>query len=341
MKFHILLIAFLHVGFISLSAQNSATNIEIQNEQVFISSTEDIRLSTGSSGKAYYNNQELAVKSESGRSATIIIAASNASERSKAGADYVCTGDNDHLIIQQVLDELKETGGSISFSEGTFYFQSQVIPSGKIKMSGQGSATIFTGKEPYYKSHLGMIMCGDDLELNISDMTFVGDDGGLKAITYLYGPLWGSTNVVSVGKNIKQITLQNLSFENFQVRPIEFSGKNAMVENVIVKGVVLRNVPDLSFDQINNLIFCDVFKDDSFPNDNGRILFLENIQKLIVNNVISGSEIQIRGTGVISSCICTKINLRETSKACIAFGNKTTSGIINSGTNNHIFNNYQ
>lgn len=40
------------------------------------------------------------------RSATLIVAASDASAKSKAGADYICDGTSDDVQIQTEIDEL-------------------------------------------------------------------------------------------------------------------------------------------------------------------------------------------------------------------------------------------
>lgn len=54
------------------------------------------------------------------RTATLVIAASDSSDRSKVQADYVCDGIADNEEIQAANDALPSTGGNIRFSEGTF-----------------------------------------------------------------------------------------------------------------------------------------------------------------------------------------------------------------------------
>ena len=55
-----------------------------------------------------------------GRGATIVVAASDSSVKSKRNADYVCAGANDEVVIQEAIDALPETGGKIQFLEGHF-----------------------------------------------------------------------------------------------------------------------------------------------------------------------------------------------------------------------------
>jgi hypothetical protein len=54
------------------------------------------------------------------RSATQIVAASNASPRSKLGADFVCDGTNDEVEIKAAHDALPPGGGTIVLSDGKF-----------------------------------------------------------------------------------------------------------------------------------------------------------------------------------------------------------------------------
>ena len=57
---------------------------------------------------------------EVSRSAILVVAASDASAKSKAGADYVCDGTADDVEIQAALDALPSVGGTVVLSEGTF-----------------------------------------------------------------------------------------------------------------------------------------------------------------------------------------------------------------------------
>lgn len=54
------------------------------------------------------------------RTATYVIAASDSTSQSKAQADYVCDGTDDHVEIQAAIDALPTTGGRIVLDEGTY-----------------------------------------------------------------------------------------------------------------------------------------------------------------------------------------------------------------------------
>ncbi len=76
------------------------------------------------------------------RSATLVVAASDSSEKSKAQADYVCDGTADNVEIQAALDALPATGGEIHFLDGTFQLAATVARAiDNVKWSGIGMGT--------------------------------------------------------------------------------------------------------------------------------------------------------------------------------------------------------
>jgi len=60
------------------------------------------------------------------RSATLVVAASNASPRSKLGADYVCDGTADEVEINAAIAALPAGGGKVVLSEGTFTLAARI-----------------------------------------------------------------------------------------------------------------------------------------------------------------------------------------------------------------------
>lgn len=65
-------------------------------------------------------NSNLSATHKITRSATIVIAASDSSEKSKAQADYVCSGIDDQVTINAAISALPSSGGKIVLLEGTF-----------------------------------------------------------------------------------------------------------------------------------------------------------------------------------------------------------------------------
>jgi hypothetical protein len=56
-----------------------------------------------------------------GGAMTVQVAAYNATADSKEKADFVCTGADDELVIQQAIDRIASSGGEVALSEGDFF----------------------------------------------------------------------------------------------------------------------------------------------------------------------------------------------------------------------------
>ncbi|NMA10135.1 MAG: hypothetical protein GX932_03835, partial [Methanomicrobiales archaeon] len=78
---------------------------------------------------------------------TIIVAASDSSAASKAGADYICDGIDDQYEIQAAIDALPARGGTVQLTEGTFKCSGNILPGSYTTLKGQGDESthlIFT-----------------------------------------------------------------------------------------------------------------------------------------------------------------------------------------------------
>lgn len=89
----------------------------------------------------------------------IYIAASNSSDKNKAVADYICTGTNDEVVIQQAVDELTH-GGTIQLLDGDYYFDSFPVNNSCVYFKNSGYARTITIKgtteNKSYLSHYGV-----------------------------------------------------------------------------------------------------------------------------------------------------------------------------------------
>jgi len=72
------------------------------------------------------------------RTATLVVAASNASALAKAEADYVCDGVADNVQIQAAIDALPASGGKVLLSEGTFTIAAAISIANRLILQGQG-----------------------------------------------------------------------------------------------------------------------------------------------------------------------------------------------------------
>jgi len=78
--------------------------------------------------------------------ATIFVAAHNARPEVKALADFVCTGSNDDLVIEQAINSLPPSGGRVVLSEGDFILGSSIdILRSNVTLEGQGAGTVIKG----------------------------------------------------------------------------------------------------------------------------------------------------------------------------------------------------
>ncbi len=85
------------------------------------------------------------------RSATRLVAASDADVRSKIEADFVCDGTDDDVEIQAALDALPAAGGKIHLTDGVFNLSATVARAiGGVTFSGRGRGTKvnFNGSDP-------------------------------------------------------------------------------------------------------------------------------------------------------------------------------------------------
>lgn len=75
------------------------------------------------------------------RAATLVVAASDSSTKSRQAADYRCNGTDDHVEIQAALDALPANGGEVMLMEGTFYIGVRITPDSNQTLRGQGANT--------------------------------------------------------------------------------------------------------------------------------------------------------------------------------------------------------
>lgn len=81
-----------------------------------------------------------------GRTATVVVAAVDASLQARAQADLNCDGVSDQDTINEAFNHLGANGGRVVLSEGTFVIDGPiVIPVDNITLRGQGRSTLIDG----------------------------------------------------------------------------------------------------------------------------------------------------------------------------------------------------
>lgn len=83
------------------------------------------------------------------RQATITIAASDSSFKSKIMADFVCTGENDQEVIMEAINSLTDTGGRVLLLEGTYGINGNIdVTKSNVVIEGMGSGTVIRDNAP-------------------------------------------------------------------------------------------------------------------------------------------------------------------------------------------------
>jgi len=186
-------------------------------------------------------------KTTKGRSATLIVAASNASARSKRGADYVCDGTDDHVQIQAAIDAVNTLGGGMVYlTEGTFvvghaaneystWYHSIKMKS-NVTLMGYG-ATIQIQATP---AHDFMLIYGPTAtDANVIGVTLDGLSSNKgQAATFFNGAF-------------RRARIQNCHIKNFYNYGIWWDNSgvsdgmilNNFLENVRAKSISIHNAP--------------------------------------------------------------------------------------------------
>lgn len=144
------------------------------------------------------------------RSVTLVVAASNASASSKAGADYVCDGTADQVQIQVALNAVETVQGRVLLSEGTFTISSLIQIPDYCTLEGQGYGTLIYmangsntnplyGKSTPNATHITIAnLRVDQNGLNQTSGVSIRLQGGSKHYIYNVWALNGYYNCISI-----------------------------------------------------------------------------------------------------------------------------------------------
>ena len=119
---------------------------------------------------------------KTGRTATIVVAASNSSPTSRAQADFVADGVDDQVEIQAAIDALHQhNGGKVLLTEGTFTTNSHLLVRTGVSLEGVGWATIIRLRDGanITHPHNNVLIF---MESNTSLYNLTGDGNMLKQV---------------------------------------------------------------------------------------------------------------------------------------------------------------
>ena len=115
-----------------------------------------------------------------GRTATLVVAASNSSAKSKAQADYVCDGVDDQVEIQAAIDALPNGGGKIQLLEGTFVISSSINLKSDCMIEGCGTGTVIKTTT----EDINIINATSITRFCIYNLKLLGPNSGTGAVIY-------------------------------------------------------------------------------------------------------------------------------------------------------------
>ena len=105
-----------------------------------------------------FDGRDIQVNLPISKSADIVIAAYDAPDNWKAGADYVCDGKADDVEINAAINALGSNGGKILLSTGTFYITSSIQFSSKyVALQGMGASTRICTAQQIEGGYTGML----------------------------------------------------------------------------------------------------------------------------------------------------------------------------------------
>jgi len=205
---------------------------------------------------------------------TVLVAAYNAREEIKKIADFVCSGSNDDLVIEQAINSLPPSGGRVVLSEGDFILGSSIdILRSNVTLEGQGAGTVIRGAidTDYIRVGNGATDLSNIRITNLSiDGTGQTNWGGI----YFYG---GS------GRLITNSIIENCWIKNNYYYGIYLNYTNnvSITNNIISYG-------DGSCVLVRNSSNCLISNNKTF-NNNGYGIFVDQSDSIVVSNNISRS----------------------------------------------------
>ncbi len=126
---------------------------------------------------------------------TLSVAASDASAKVRASADYICDGVDDQVQIQAAIDALPAIGGKVSPGEGTFSINGKINLRSYLTLKGYGRNTIFQATATLMET---MLEADTKTDVVVSDMTIDGTGQG------------GASSYGLYLKTVKRFSLSNL-----------------------------------------------------------------------------------------------------------------------------------
>ncbi len=191
------------------------------------------------------------VAAESG-AATFMVAADDSPLHLKGQADYVCPGQDDHLVINAAIEALPALGGNVFLSPGTYRIGGVAGTHGGINifrsnvmLAGAGSATRLIMQDGLTNIN-AIWISGDNLnDVTIRDL-YINGNG--KNLTRTRETGWAGCNgVKAMPKNNypQNIKVENCRIENCRLMAVMLYGDGVEVLNCYFSGYFGSHVVEL------------------------------------------------------------------------------------------------
>jgi len=175
------------------------------------------------------------------RTATVVVAASDASAKSKAQADYVCDGTDDQVEIQAAIDSLPSSGGKVVLMEGEYNLASAVNGKSRLEIVGHRAVIKLGDRVPGFSFD-------DFISHEYNPWMFLDDDATNWSVVSGAATLSNDTSVYKQGSASLQVAVSSSPSEVKR----SFSQKNWDEYGVLAVWVYS---PSYSADQVEVKIF--------------------------------------------------------------------------------------
>ena len=264
-------------------------------------------------------------KGERGANATIVVAASDSSAKSKAAADYVCTGSQDFTTINNAINALPSTGGKVLLLEGTYNIANNVayiqINKEHVTLEGIGAGTVLAIQHTFIIPIIRI--CANHTK--ITNMRLQGNDKNDNN--------WG----ILIDGNLSQIEINGVTMSDVDIGMVIRNASGVRIHDNFISNCNTGITSQSSDSLISGNYIFDC-------NTGGIFLEAQSKYTLIEGNVIT-CPLCVGINGFACSAIGNSLSGHD----CIDIGGKQYSlyiqsnaqyckAIANSRTNNVVFN---
>lgn len=164
------------------------------------------------------------------RVATLLVAASDALDRTRAQADYICDGAADQVQINAALNALPANGGRVMLSEGIFTIDDPItIPANNITLEGQGRSTFIDGDGLATGEHA--IVISGVTHTAIKKLAIQTQDGAGK-----------TCHCIALSNGCNSFTIESVTIVDSDSNGIDISGTNIL--DGIIRDCSIEDVDD-------------------------------------------------------------------------------------------------